>query len=86
MSNTELNADEEFVTMELEPENELQALLLNALINEGRMREREEIIEMLMKLENLSCCCDSATFGDHYLSERQPDSIITMIKNHRPSQ
>lgn len=74
--------DEILTTIELEPEDDFQALVINILINEGRRREREEIIASLMEMYDVGCCCDSASFGDHYLSERQPDSIIKMI-NHR---
>ena len=77
------SSDEELTTIEVEPEDDLQLLVMNIFINEGRRREREEIIEYLMSLYDHGCCCDSASFGDHYLSERQPDSIIKMIKSRK---
>lgn len=74
--------NEELTTIDVEPEDEWQAFVINIFINEGRRREREEIIAALMEMYDVDCCCDSASFGDHYLSDRQPDSIIKMI-NHR---
>ena len=75
--------DEILTTIELEPEDDFQALVINILINEGRRREREEIIESLMSLYDAGCCCDSSSFGEHYLSERQPDSLIKLIKSRK---
>lgn len=74
--------DEELVTMDLELD-EFQEMIANIFINEGRRREREEVIEILMSRYDESCCCDSARFGDHYLSHRQPDNFIDAI-NSRP--
>ena len=73
---------EELTTIEVEPQDDFQALVMNIFINEGRRREREEIIATLMEMYEVGCCCDSSSFGEHYLSEKQPDSIIKMI-NHR---
>lgn len=70
---------EDLVTIDIEPKDELERLVINVLINEGRRREREEIISELMSLYDLDCCCDSDTFGSHYLSERQPDNLIKTI-------
>lgn len=67
--------------LEIEPETDMQALVMNLFINEGRLREQEEIIELLMQMKNVTCCCDTATFGDHYLAHNQPDNIIDMIRN-----
>jgi hypothetical protein len=72
---------EELVTIEIEPEDELQSLVMNIFINEGRRREREEIVAALMSLDEAGCCCDSATFGDHYLSPKQPDNLIKLINS-----
>lgn len=47
---------------------------------QGREDMAEEIITKLMTLYNITCCCDSATFGDHYLSHKQPDNLIDMIR------
>lgn len=80
---TESYSEEELTTIELEPKDEMQALVMNILINEGRRREREEIIDALHTLGDASCCCDHATFGDHYLSERQPDNLIKLINNRK---
>ena len=73
---------EELTTIEFEPADDFQAFVINLFINEGRRREREEIIASLMEMYDVGCCCDSASFGEHYLSQKQPDSIIKMI-NHR---
>lgn len=67
--------------LEIEPENDMQALVMNIFINEGRLREQEEIIELLKGMWNVSCCCDTDTFGNHYLASNQPDNIIDMIRN-----
>lgn len=71
--------EEELVRLELDLGDEA-TLIANIFIDEGRRREREEIIESLMKMKNVSCCCDTATFGDHYLSHVQPDNLIDLIK------
>lgn len=55
------------------------ALLASIFIREGRMRERERIVQLLMTRYEDGCCCDSAAFGDHYLSHKQPDNLIDMI-------
>ena len=79
----ESSSDEELTTIELEIENETQELIINVIMNEGRRREREEIIESLMTLYNIDCCCDSASFGDHYLAHVQPDNLIDLIKSRK---
>lgn len=71
--------EEELVSLELDL-NEEATFIANLFIDEGRRREREEIIEALMTLKNVSCCCDTATFGDHYLSHWQSDNLIDLIK------
>ncbi len=73
-------SDKELTVVELDATPE-QAMIINIVINEGRRREREEIIAELMKHYNESCCCDTAVFGEHYLSHRQPDNFIDMIRN-----
>ena len=79
---SESSFKEELTTLELDLTDEAE-LVANMFINEGRRREREEIIEYLMSTYDHGCCCDSASFGEHYLSERQPDSIIKMIKSRK---
>lgn len=76
-----MKAEDMTETIEVTPENDIQAIVINAFINEGRLREQEEIIELLMGMYNVTCCCDTASFGDHYLAHNQPDNIIDMIKN-----
>ena len=71
--------DKDLVTLEIEPEDEIQELVINLFINEGRRREREEIISALMTRYDEGCCCDTSTFGDHYLADRQPDNLIKLI-------
>lgn len=78
----DLSADKELVTMELDL-NDKEMFIANLFISEGRRREREEIIEQLMSLYNITCCCDSAPFGEHYLSHRQSDNIIDLIKSRK---
>jgi hypothetical protein len=79
---SELYSDEGLTTIELDLDEEAQ-LIANILINEGRRREREEIVEALMRLDEAGCCCDSATFGDHYLSDKQPDNLISLINSRK---
>lgn len=66
-------------TVELEL-TEDEAKIFEIILNEGRLQEQERIIAKLMTLYNITCCCDSATFGDHYLSHKQPDNLIDFIK------
>ena len=50
---------------------------------QGREDMREEIIHLLMKeMYNIDCCCDSASFGDHYLSNMQYDNIPDFIRKN----
>ena len=50
----------------------------------GRQEREDEIINLLInKLYHIDCCCDSAYFGDHYLSHKQPDNIIDLIRKNR---
>lgn len=78
----DLSADEELVTMELDL-NDKEMFIANLFISEGRRREREEIIEALMEKFGESCCCDTARFGDHYLSQKQPDNLINLINSRK---
>lgn len=55
-------------------------IIADALIREGAMREQERIIEKLKTLWDVTCCCDSSSFGEHYLSHRQGDNLIKFIK------
>ena len=75
--------DDVLTTIELDGLTPAEELVINVIINEGRRREREEIIESLMTLYNIDCCCDSASFGDHYLSHVQPDNLIDLIKSRK---
>lgn len=54
------------------------ATIQEVAIIEDNLKAR--IIEELMKRYDEACCCDSAAFGDHYLTHHQPDNIIDMIK------
>jgi len=55
--------------------------LAQSVLYEIRHEEREAVIAQLMKHYSESCCCDEAAFGDHYLSHKQPDNFIDMIRN-----
>lgn len=79
---SDLYSNEELTTIELDLDEEAQ-LIANILISEGRRREREEIVEALMSLYDSSCCCDSSSFGEHYLAERQPDNLIKLINQRK---
>ena len=72
--------ENEYVTLELDNITEREAFIIDIFIREGRLREQERIIAKLNTLYNITCCCDSATFGDHYLSHKQPDNLIDFIK------
>ena len=63
--------------------NDKEMFIANLFISEGRRREREEIIAALMELYDIDCCCDSSSFGEHYLSDRQPDNLIKMINQRK---
>ena len=69
-----------YVTLELDNITEREAFIIDIFIREGRLREQERIIAKLQTLYNIDCCCDSAPFGEHYLSHRQPDNLIDFIK------
>lgn len=56
---------------------------VDAYIAEGRRREREEIIQALMGMYNVDCCCDTASFGDHYLAHKQYDNLIDLINKRK---
>jgi hypothetical protein len=75
---SDLYSNEELTTIELDLDEEAQ-LIANILISEGRRREREEVIELLMSKYEELCCCDSASFGSHYLADCQPDNLIKLI-------
>ena len=72
--------DNKYEILELDDLTSDEAMIINIFINEGRLREQERIIAKLQTLYNITCCCDSATFGDHYLSHKQPDNLIDFIK------
>ena len=78
----DLSADEELVTLELDLDDNYM-FVINLIINEGRRREREEIIAALMGKYDESCCCDTARFGEHYLAHKQPDNLINLINQRR---
>jgi hypothetical protein len=79
----DLSSKEELTTIELDLDAEAE-LVANMFISEGRLREREDIIELLIgEMYNTSCCCDTSTFGDHYLSPKQADNIIDLIKKRK---
>lgn len=78
----DLSADEELVTLELDLDDNYM-FVINLIINEGRRREREEIVEALMGKYDESCCCDTARFGEHYLAHKQPDNLINLINQRR---
>jgi hypothetical protein len=80
---TDLFSNENLTTIEIEPEDETQELVMNIFINEGRRREREEVVELLMAKYNELCCCDSASFGNHYLANCQPDNLIKLISERK---
>ena len=69
-----------YEVIELEDLTDSETLIINIFINEGRLREQERIIAKLQTLYPVSCCCDTAQFGEHYLSHRQPDNLIDFIK------
>ena len=66
--------------IELDDLTDDEAMIINIFIREGMLREQERIIAKLKTLYNIDCCCDSASFGDHYLSHQQPDNLIDFIK------
>ena len=43
----EKKQEQEYTTIDIEPKNESQRLLLAVMMNEGALRERERIIELL---------------------------------------
>lgn len=76
--------DDVLTTIELDNLTAAEELVIDILINEGRRREREEIIaELIRELSDVSCCCDTASFGTHYLAHNQPDNIIDLIKRRK---
>lgn len=68
-----------YTTIELDLPPAAQ-IIADALIREGELREQERIIEKLKTLWDVTCCCDSSSFGEHYLSHRQGDNLIDFIK------
>ena len=74
---------EELTTIELDLNDEA-TLVANMFIAEGRRREREDIIaDIIKEMYGVACCCDSSSFGDHYLSPKQPDNIINLINQRK---
>ena len=69
-----------YKVIELDNLSEDQAMIIDILIREGMLREQERIIAKLNTLYDIACCCDTATFGNHYLSCKQPDNLIDFIK------
>lgn len=69
-----------YEVIELDNLTDREAFIIDIFIREGRLREQERIIAKLQTLYGITCCCDSATFGDHYLSHQQPDNLIDFIK------
>jgi hypothetical protein len=77
------SSEEELTVLELDLPEDVQ-LVANMFINEGRRREREDIIEsVIAEMYDVLCCCDTSTFGDHYLSPKQADNIIDLIKSRK---
>jgi hypothetical protein len=66
--------------IELDDLTDDQAMIVNIFIREGMLREQERIIAKLNTLSDITCCCDTSTFGNHYLSHQQPDNLIDFIK------
>lgn len=69
----------EYKTIELDL-SEDEAKIFNIILNEGRLQEQERIIALINTLYDITCCCDSDSFGNHYLSHKQPDNLIDLIK------
>lgn len=78
MTVTQIN----YKTIELTDLTPDQALIIDILIREGMLREQERIITKLNTLYDITCCCDTATFGAHYLAHKQPDNLIDFIKEN----
>jgi hypothetical protein len=72
---------EDYQTIELDL-TEDEAKVFNIILREGMMQEQERIIAKLKTLYDITCCCDSATFGAHYLAHKQPDNLIDFIKEN----
>ncbi len=72
--------DTEYEILEFSDMTDDQVMIFNLIIREGMLREQERIIAKLKTLYNIDCCCDTAKFGDHYLSHQQPDNLIDFIK------
>ncbi len=70
----------EYVTLELDNLTDREAFIIDIFIREGKLREQERIIAKLKTLYDITCCCDSDSFGNHYLSHKQPDNLIDFIK------
>ena len=70
---------EKYIDVEIDLEPEYEAIL-RGIVRGAKDEERTRIIQLLIKnLYNTSCCCDTASFGDHYLSHKQPDNLIDLI-------
>jgi hypothetical protein len=74
--------ENEYVTLELDNLTDREMFIIDIFIREGRLREQERIIAKLNTLYDIACCCDTATFGNHYLSCKQPDNLIDFIKEN----
>jgi hypothetical protein len=73
-----MKTTDDFVNLEFDFD-ESASFVAELFIKEGRLRERERVIRLLHTLYDLECCCDSASFGDHYLDRRQPDNLVDLI-------
>ena len=71
----------EYTTIDLDFTSD-QMLVVGLLLREGMLREQERIIAKLNTLYDITCCCDTATFGAHYLAHKQPDNLIDFIKEN----
>jgi hypothetical protein len=74
-----MDTSPEYTTLELDL-TEDQKIIFDIIIKEGMLQEQERIIKLLNNLYNVTCCCDSASFGEHYLAHKQPDNLIDMIR------
>ena len=72
--------DTKYEILELEDMTDDQVMIFNLIIREGMLREQERIIAKLNTLYDITCCCDTSSFGNHYLSHQQPDNLIDFIK------
>jgi hypothetical protein len=55
-------------------------------LHKAQQEKVEEIVKLLKReMYDISCCCDTASFGDHYLSHMQPDNLINLIMQTIPT-